>query len=163
MSREQRPAPSVVHLASAIASVHRLVDATARAHSVTVNVEPVCDDIRVYADEAELQNVLINVLLNGIQACNGGGKVTVSARVDESIHVLIRDNGCGIAADDSKRIFEPFFSLRSGGTGLGLFLSLNYVRGCGGDILVESCVGEGSTFELVLPTVRSAVGQGVPA
>lgn len=55
-----------------------------------------------------------------------------------------------------KRIFEPFFSLRSGGTGLGLFLSLNYVRGCGGDIRVESVVGEGSVFEVVMPMVKTA-------
>ncbi len=63
------------------------------------------------------------------------------------------DNGCGIAPEDRKRIFEPFFSARQGGTGLGLFLSLNFVRRWGGDIRVESEPGRGSTFEIVLPAL----------
>jgi signal transduction histidine kinase len=54
------------------------------------------------------------------------------------------------------RIFEPFVSLRTGGTGLGLFLSMNFVRQWGGDITVQSRPGEGSTFEIVLPALQSA-------
>ena len=68
----------------------------------------------------------------------------------------IRDNGCGIAPEHQKRIFEPFFSLRKGGTGLGLFLSLNFIRRWGGDILVHSEPGAGSTFDVVLPPAMAA-------
>ena len=71
------------------------------------------------------------------------------------MRIRVTDNGCGIAPDDQKRIFEPFFSLRKGGTGLGLFLSLNSVRRWGGDIHVESSPGRGSTFEVVLPACRA--------
>ena len=53
-----------------------------------------------------------------------------------------------------QKIFEPFFSLRQGGTGLGLFLSLNAVRSWGGNIAVESAVGKGSTFEVVIPAIH---------
>jgi two-component system NtrC family sensor kinase len=67
------------------------------------------------------------------------------------VRVTGTDDGCGIAPEDQKRIFEPFFSLRKGGTGLGLFLSLNSVRRWGGDIVVESTLGRGSSFEVVLP------------
>jgi signal transduction histidine kinase len=159
LSRGQRSSSTIVHLRSAIESVHRLVDATAREHSVSIAVEPIPDDVHLYIDEAELQNVLVNLLLNAIQACGCDGHARVTVSVGDTVRVRIQDNGCGIAPENEKRIFEPFFSLRFGGTGLGLFLSLNYIRGCGGDILVESSVGEGSTFEVVLPPIRAAAGQ----
>jgi signal transduction histidine kinase len=72
------------------------------------------------------------------------------------VHIRVADNGCGIAPENRKRIFEPFFSGRHDGTGLGLFLSLNFVRRWGGDILVESVPGQGSTFEIVLPALAPA-------
>jgi two-component system NtrC family sensor kinase len=67
------------------------------------------------------------------------------------VRILVTDDGCGIAAEDVKRIFEPFCSLRTGGTGLGLFLSLDLLRRWGGDLSVRSTPGAGSTFEVVLP------------
>jgi signal transduction histidine kinase len=69
------------------------------------------------------------------------------------VRVRIVDKGCGISVENQKRIFEPFFSGRQGGTGLGLFLSLNFVRRWGGDIRVVSEPGRGSTFEVVLPSL----------
>jgi PAS domain S-box-containing protein len=163
MSRGQPSAPGIVHLNSVVTAVHRLVDATARTHSVRVEIESVGGDIHLRADEAELQNVLINLMLNAIQACSRGGSVSVRAWTNASVHIAVRDTGCGIAPANIKRIFEPFFSLRSGGTGLGLFLSLNYVRASGGDIRVSSTLGEGSTFEVIMPVLRSAAERGVPA
>ena len=77
----------------------------------------------------------------------------VEAEAGDQVRVLVIDNGCGIAPEDQKRIFEPFFSTRQGGTGLGLFLSLNFVRRCGGDLHVTSEPGRGSTFEIVLPAL----------
>ena len=91
-------------------------------------------DVLVRADDAELQHVLINLMLNAVQASSqSGGRVTVEAEAGEKVRVRVIDNGCGIAPENQKRIFEPFFSLRKGGTGLGLFLSLNFVRRWGGD------------------------------
>jgi len=72
------------------------------------------------------------------------------------VRVRVIDNGCGIASENQKRIFEPFFSARQGGTGLGLFLSLNFVRRWGGDIHVASEPGIGSTFEIVLPALAQS-------
>ena len=101
-----------------------------------------------------MQHTLINLLLNAVQASPAGAHVSIQARADaETVRICVSDHGCGIAAENRKRIFEPFFSGREGGTGLGLFLSLNFVRRWGGDILVESAPGNGSTFEVVLPAV----------
>ena len=99
--------------------------------------------LHVRADEAELQHALINLMLNAIQACEPGGTVGLAVDAGETVRIRVTDTGCGIAPDDQKRIFEPFFSLRKGGTGLGLFLSLNSVRQWGGDILVDEHAGPG--------------------
>jgi signal transduction histidine kinase len=98
-----------------------------------------------------MQHTLINLLLNAVQASKAGGRVALEAEVGEQVKVRVIDSGCGISEANVKRIFEPFFSGRQGGTGLGLFLSLNFVRRWGGDIRVESTTGLGSTFEVSMP------------
>jgi signal transduction histidine kinase len=139
--------------------VARVIEPTARAHSVKIDVALVPPAVRIRADEAELQHALINLILNAIQACAPGGTVTVGASGGDPVRIRVTDDGCGIASEHQKRIFEPFFSMRKGGTGLGLFLSLNFVRRWGGDILVTSVPGAGSTFDLVLPPLAAAIAQ----
>lgn len=147
-----QPAPGeIVDLSTTIAAVGRLIEPTARAHSVQVELRPVSPCIRVRADEADLQHALINLVLNAVQACGPSGRVAVETEENTAVHIRVVDDGCGIAPEYLKRIFEPFFSLRKGGTGLGLFLSLNFVRRWGGDIVVDSAAGKGSVFEIVLP------------
>jgi PAS domain S-box-containing protein len=156
MSRGQRSEGDIVDISSSIAAVARLIDPTARAQSVRIEAPPVPAGIHVRADEAELQHALINLLLNAVQACKPGGRVSIGVEAGGAVRIRVTDNGCGIAPENRKRIFDPFFSVRQGGTGLGLFLSLNFVRRWGGDILVESAPGEGSTFELVFPALTNA-------
>ncbi|MGA8043289.1 MAG: HAMP domain-containing sensor histidine kinase, partial [Terracidiphilus sp.] len=154
LSRGQRHDEAVVDIREAIESAQRLVDPTAHAHSVQIVVQPLAAGLHVRAGEAELQDLLINLLLNAIQASKPGSRVIVEAKSNGEVRVRVRDEGCGIAREHLQKIFEPFFSLREGGTGLGLFLSLNAVRSWGGDIVVESVPGKGSTFEVVLPTIQ---------
>ena len=134
-------------------AVARLIEPTAREHMVKVEVQTMPGGMHVRAEEAELQHTLINLLLNAVQASPPGSRVSVEAEMREQVHLRVADNGCGIAPEDQKRIFEPFFSRRQGGTGLGLFLSLNFVRRWGGDLHVTSELGRGSTFEIVLPAL----------
>ncbi len=160
LSRGQRYQGGIVDLNEAIAAAQRLVDPTARAHSVHIEVRPLTTSLHVRAGDAELQNLLVNLLLNAIQASKPGSKVVVSAQGGDDVRISITDEGCGIAPEYRQKIFEPFFSLREGGTGLGLFLSLNAVQSWGGDILVESTSGKGSIFEVVLPAILSASERG---
>lgn len=153
MSRGQRSQGEVVDLAPVIGAVARLIEPTAREQTVTVEVRPLPAGMHVRAEEAELQHALINLLLNAVQASPAGGQVTVEADAGEQVRVRVIDHGCGIAPENQKRIFEPFFSDRPGGTGLGLFLTLNFVRRWGGDLHVVSEPGHGSTFEIVLPAL----------
>jgi len=159
LSRGQPSAGDIVEVPAIIAAVARLIEPTARAHSVTIVVEPAVEPLRVRADEAELQHALINLVLNAIQACKPGGRVVLSLEGGPHVHLRVADDGCGVPPEYQSRIFEPFFSMRKGGTGLGLFLSLNFVRRWGGDIVVKSTQGTGSTFDVVLPAFGSAAEQ----
>ncbi len=159
LSRGQRSPGEVVELDVAIAAVQGLIRPTASAHSVNVDVRPFPPALRVRADEAELQNLLVNLILNAIQASKPGGQVVVEANGGQNVSISITDEGCGIPTEYRKKIFEPFFSLRKGGTGLGLFLSLNAVRSWGGDIHVQSTPGIGSIFEVVLPALQIGLSQ----
>jgi PAS domain S-box-containing protein len=145
----------LVDVGAALDAVVRLITPAARDHATAIEVEPVVSGTRVRADEAELQHVLLNLLLNAIQACGPGGTVRMEVAVGEPVRIRIMDNGCGIVHEEQAKIFEPFYSLRHGGTGLGLFLSLNFVRRWGGDIQVRSTPGIGSTFEVSLPSAAT--------
>lgn len=155
LSRGQRHAGDIVDINEALSAAQKLVDPTARASSVSVQVQPFASTLHVRADEAELQNLLVNLLLNAIQASEPGGKVVIATQGGDAVHIRVTDQGCGIAPENQQKIFEPFFSLRQGGTGLGLFLSLNAVRNWGGTIVVESTPGKGATFEVVIPPIHS--------
>ena len=113
----------------------------------------------ISADANQVSQVLMNLLLNAAQATSGGGKITVLAdkvKFAEMIELRVRDTGCGIPADILPHVFEPFFTTKRGkGTGLGLSISQSYVRSHGGDILVESIPGAGTTVRVVLP-IRQA-------
>lgn len=154
MARGQPSAGEVVDLSAVVAAAVRLVAPTARASSVKIDLRQSPGEVVVRADPADLQHAVINLLVNAIQASSPGAIVAVDVEAGDPVHVRVRDSGCGIAAEHQRRIFEPFFSLRKGGTGLGLFLSLNFVRHWGGDIGVESAPGEGATFEVRLPALR---------
>ena len=141
-----------------VSAAIRLIEPTARARGVTLQMDTIAPALRVRLDAAELQHALINLALNAIQACQPGGSVRITAGRNNAacgVEVCISDNGCGIDPENQPRIFEPFFSGRPGGTGLGLFLSLNFARRCGGDIRVTSVPGRGSTFSFVLPVLSA--------
>lgn len=155
MSRGQSSPGDLMDLQATVAAVARLIEPTARAQSVQIE-QLTTPGVYVRADEAELQHALLNLLLNAIQASAPGGRIVLTVEGGDPVRIRVADNGCGIAPEHRTRIFEPFFSLRKDGTGLGLFLSLNFVRRWGGDIRVESTPGAGATFEVVLPAPERA-------
>jgi len=152
LSRGQGSPGTLVELGPTLDAVAQLIEPTARARSVAVRVGEVAPALRVRANEAELQQVVLNLLLNAVEACASGGQVVLEAsRSGAEVRIRVTDDGCGMTPEVVKRIFEPFFSARRGGTGLGLFLSLEFARHWGGDIRVRSVPGQGATFEVVLP------------
>lgn len=108
-------------------------------------------------DRHMIEQVLMNLILNAVQAMKGGGVLAIRTAVEEGVCVVtIRDTGSGIAPSVLPKIFDPFFTTKKEGegTGLGLSVSLGIVERHGGKILVESEVGKGTIFTLCLPVVR---------
>ena len=110
----------------------------------------------LHLNREKIKQVFINLVMNAQYAMDAGGILTLETRCLEEktqAEIKISDNGIGIAEKDITRIFEPFFTTKPTGQGTGLGLSVTYgiIKEHGGDILVESLVGEGSTFTLHLP------------
>ena len=114
---------------------------------------------RVVVDPLQMEQVLGNLVTNGCQAMPEGGKLTVSANhQEEMVAIAVRDSGSGITPENMQKLFEPLFTTKAGGIGLGLAVSKKLAEANGGRIEVESEAGKGSTFRLVLPVSSSALG-----
>jgi signal transduction histidine kinase len=110
-------------------------------------------------DRGHLQQILLNLFNNALEAMPDGGRlsVTVERVEDNQARIVLADTGHGIPPDDLRRIFDPFFTTKSteSGTGLGLSVTYSLVQELGGDIRVFSQVDEGTRFELLLPLVHA--------
>jgi signal transduction histidine kinase len=111
----------------------------------------------VAINQTELQQVLVNLIVNAIQAMPGGGRIDIRSRTIERdgkrwVRIEVEDTGSGMPPDVIARVFDPFFTTkRSVGTGLGLSISRTLIGRAGGDITVQSAPGEGSRFVILLP------------
>ncbi len=112
----------------------------------------------ITADPSQIHQVLVNLVVNAVQAMPAGGTLTITTRsAGESVVLAVEDTGVGMDSDVLKQIFVPFFTTQEVGQGTGLGLSVVHgiVASHGGAIHVESQVGKGSRFEVTLPiTVR---------
>jgi two-component system NtrC family sensor kinase len=112
---------------------------------------------RVDADMNQIQQVLVNLSLNACEAMHDGGTLTIGTSAqDGKVLVAVADTGCGIAREHLDQIFEPFFTTKPVGKGTGLGLSVSYgiMRQHGGTLGVESEVGKGTVFTMVLPSME---------
>ncbi len=139
---------------------HAVMFARDQATSRGVNLELTreADPIMIEHDAGQIHQVLLNLLLNGIQACESGGKVTLQvAQSEDTAELTVVDTGKGIPAEILSNIFRPFFTTKGNGTGLGLSLARRMVEGHGGKIEVASWPGKGSRFLVVLPKQRPSL------
>ena len=111
----------------------------------------------VRIDEVQLQQVLLNLALNARDAMLDGGRLTLSTRRHrDRVEVIVTDTGIGITDEQRARIFEPFYTTKDRGTGLGLATVADIVRQAGGTIEVTSAPGQGATFRLSFPRAEAA-------
>jgi two-component system, NtrC family, sensor kinase len=161
--RPQAPKLESVPIADVVRELWPLLGVAARQRGVKL-IDHVDQGLpAVQADAGQLQQVLINLVVNAVEATPAGGEVIVSARDvardgRAGLALAVSDTGSGIAPDLHERIFETFFSTkpRGRGTGLGLAISRDIARAHGGDIAVESSPGAGSTFTVWLPAAGEA-------
>ena len=108
--------------------------------------------VRLCVDRELIHQAVLNLLLNAVEACSAGDSITLTlARRDDQIRIGVEDSGSGIAAQDLERIFNPFFTTRERGSGLGLANAHKAITLHNGSIDVRSQPGHGSTFTIVLP------------
>src|SRR5205823_11986017 len=143
-------------LRAGIESTLNIIAGLAKKKRVTIQQE--LNGIpRVTCHPAKINQVVMNLLSNAIDACDEGGNVTVRTfRDDQSACIQVIDTGKGIEPSIRERIFDPFFTTKPPGAGTGLGLSISYgiIRDHGGRIEVDSTLGKGSTFTIKLPLQR---------
>ena len=152
---------SSFHLPTAVSNAVTLIRERAQRHgiSLSVEVDPRLADFQ--ADERKVKQILLNLLSNAVKFTADGGRVEVSAKLDtDKIEIAVKDTGVGIASEDQASLFEEFrqfgkdSSRKAEGTGLGLALTKRLVELHDGQILVESAIGQGTTFRVMLPLRR---------
>ena len=128
-----------------------LLDKEAQEQQIRLSATLAGELAPVTCDYNQIKQVLINLLVNAFDAIPGDGEVAVAtARMGDRVRISVRDTGTGIDPDHLKSIFHPFFTTKTRGTGLGLAISKKIAREHGGDLVVESTQGQGSTFTLWL-------------
>ena len=132
--------------------VTRALEKQPPPENVKVVTQIPADILSVYVDIRQLGQVLINLISNACQAMPEGGRLTIQAKGDRhGVRLSIADTGSGIPEENMEKIFDPLFTTRARGIGLGLAVSRNLIEANGGRIEVKSEDGKGSTFTITLP------------
>jgi signal transduction histidine kinase len=140
-----------------VADVLDLLQPQLTANKVEVRLSPAPEPADVMLDQSSLRGALMNLMLNAIEAMPQGGTLSVIVdRTANTIRVEITDTGRGIAEEDANKIFEPFYTTKAQGLGLGMPYARKIIEQHGGTISLSSRPGEGTTIHIDLPTAEQA-------
>ena len=144
--------PEAVNLHDLLQYVMNLMSQQLEKQDISVHTDIPDDLPTVFAVGGQIQQVLINLILNSFDAMPNGGEIQIRARAEkEGVEIFFQDSGPGIADDRLPHIFEPFFSTKDGGTGLGLTVSYNIITAHGGTLEFASDNRPGACFRVYLP------------
>jgi heavy metal sensor kinase len=153
--------PEVFDAAEVVREVAEMLQPVADEKQVVLNIQA-SPHLAVHADPLLLRQAIMNVLDNAVKYTGAGGEVRIQAICrDGNIEIPIRDTGAGIAPEHREKVFERFFRVdtaRSGGAGLGLAIARWAIEACGGRMALDSELGKGSTFTLVVPATSTRSG-----
>ncbi|MFW6107101.1 MAG: GAF domain-containing protein [bacterium] len=139
----------VNEIADAVCAFHENVLAE-RGIALHKSLDPQCPILRI--DPDQIRQVLINLIQNALDSMPGGGELTILTRpLEDHVEVVVADTGHGMNGTVMESLFQPFYTTKVGGTGLGLSVSQKIIHDHGGDILVHSQPGKGSSFTVCLP------------
>ena len=154
--------PECIPVLAALHEAAVLAEPLAAAKGLILRVVPPPDGCEVWADATKLRQILLNLLTNAIKFTDGGSVVLETVTCDDTVEIVVRDTGIGIAPADQDRVFDTFWQVEQkstrkvGGTGLGLSVSRRLARLMDGELTVSSGLGTGSTFTLRLPIARGS-------
>jgi signal transduction histidine kinase len=132
-----------------------LLRSEANRHSISMHTELAADLPKTKADRVQLQQVFMNLMLNGIEAMKDtGGELAIKSEPTEHEQLLIsiKDTGVGLPTEQLDQIFSAFFTTKSQGTGMGLSISRTIIESHGGRLWASANAGKGATFRFTLPT-----------
>ncbi len=155
-SRDRAPDRRPADINEVLAKTLRIVENEFHLRHIRFESQLADDLEHVLLDEVQIEQVFLNLLMNAIHATPEGGIICVRSGMDRKrnhVWVEVEDSGCGISPQHMKKIFEPFFSTKAQGTGLGLSVSYGIVRNHHGDMDVLSEVGKGTRFIVELPAI----------
>ena len=156
VSAQQTSLSELVLRAVAVAR-SQAIGAVASGRRIHVEFQAPPEDIVLDADASQIEDAVLNLIINAIEAIEDHGRIIVSVRQQDSEElgeeavIAVEDTGHGISEEDLSRIFNPFFTTTKGGTGLGLPAVRRIARAHGGRVEVKSTLGQGSTFRIHLP------------
>lgn len=165
VSRRQKLSPEAVDINDLVAGMVDLLDYSV-GNAVDIRTDLANDLPSIFVDPGQLENAVLNLAVNARDAMTAGGSIAIATRLRPSlprrpdtgtfVELAVSDTGCGIDPETVDRVFEPFFSTKETGKGSGLGLSMVYgfVRQSGGDVLIDSVPGEGTTVRLSLPVAQ---------
>jgi len=165
LARNRKAGQEATNLTELVENTLLLLEREMNKYRITVD-KSLQSVPEAYVNGNQIQQILLNLLINARQAMPGGGRVMIRLAYDaesDMIDLVVRDNGSGIPADKLPKIFEPFYTTKSGpdasgkgGTGLGLSMCREIIEAHNGRIRVDSTVGKGTSFTLKLPTINKA-------
>jgi signal transduction histidine kinase len=162
-AKPQEPVFSTIEVPRFIEDTLLVVKPKANQQQTYVSVLLANELPKIKGDKKQLGEVLLNLMVNALEAMTSRGKLTVFAIADrceingeqrDCVRIDVSDTGPGIDEENISRLFDPFFTTKASGTGLGLSIVSSTVRAHGGKVKVESTIGEGTTFSIFLPTVE---------
>jgi signal transduction histidine kinase len=160
------PKRELVAMNEVIADMTGMLRSEARGHAVSIRTDLKDDLPMTVADRVQLQQVLMNLMLNGIEAMKDtGGVLTVTSqlREDGEIEIAVKDIGPGLPVDSADQIFDAFFTTKPQGSGMGLAISKSIVESHGGRIWADGNGGRGATFHFTLPPAPAETNPPVDA
>jgi signal transduction histidine kinase len=152
-SRSRRLELREFSLKEVVQKLVRLMGEEARARGISLSVKSMQDSLMVPMDVDKLQQALINIIKNAIESIDGAGSIDIAVerRPGERAVIRVSDTGSGLTPEEVGKIFDPDYTTKEKGLGLGLPIAHEIIRGHGGTIRVQSGIGQGTTFEIVLP------------
>ena len=157
--KDVSPQRELVLLDDVVGEMLLLLRSEADRHSVLMRTELTADLPSVSADRVQLQQVLMNLMLNGMEAMSEGGELKISTGHEPGeVMVSVSDTGEGIPVDKMKEIFNAFVTTKAKGTGMGLAISSTIIESHGGRLWATANPGSGATFHFTLPTPEGGSG-----